>query len=74
MFYVKEENKMWDTEKVVLVTNNGKASEKYTGIFEVIEEDSYEKVLLKVTSAGVQPEAKSDPCKICAALSISRRG
>lgn len=39
---------MWDTEKVVLVTNNSKAAEKYTGIFEVVEEDSYEKVLLKV--------------------------
>lgn len=38
---------MWDAEKVVLVTNNRKAAEKYRGIFDVRTEEDYESVLLK---------------------------
>ena len=38
---------MWDIEKVVLVTNNSKAAEKYKDIFDVHVEKDYESVLLK---------------------------
>lgn len=38
---------MWDADKVVLVTNNRKAAEKYRGIFDVRMEADYESVLLK---------------------------
>lgn len=38
---------MWDAEKVILVTNNRKAEEKYRDIFEIRFEDNYEAVLLK---------------------------
>lgn len=38
---------MWDVEKVILITNNRKAAERYKGIFDVRMEDDYESVLLK---------------------------
>lgn len=38
---------MWDAEKVVLITNNRKAADKYRNTFEVRVEGGYESVLLK---------------------------
>lgn len=38
---------MWDIEKVVLVTNNRKAADKYKDIFDVRMEEDYESVLVK---------------------------
>lgn len=39
---------MWDIDKVILVTNNHKAAEKYKDIFDVRIEESYESVLIRV--------------------------
>lgn len=38
---------MWDTDKVILVTNNRKAANKYEDVFDVCTEESYEAVLLR---------------------------
>lgn len=38
---------MWEKRKAVLITNNSKVIEKYKDEVQVIEEDSYEAVLIK---------------------------
>lgn len=38
---------MWDTNKMILVTNNNRVFEKYKDQVKVILKDSYEKVLIK---------------------------